>query len=93
MALTSLFGPSVSYKEKSFVNSALDHNFLKDLLIGEMTGGDRALISSLEGLEDLQLIGELQLQDHRIKKGDLVFAVTEGIPASSRNRTGLNILY
>jgi hypothetical protein len=29
-----------------------------------MTGGDRALISSLEGLEDLQLIGELQLEDH-----------------------------
>ena len=44
-----------------------------------MTGGDRALISSLEGLEDLQLIGDLQLDDHKIRKGDLVFAVTEGI--------------
>lgn len=43
-----------------------------------MTGGDRALISSLEGLEDLQLIGELQLDDHGIGKDDLVFAVTEG---------------
>jgi len=44
-----------------------------------MTGGDRALISSLEGLEDLLLIGQLQLEDHNIKKGDAVFAVTEGI--------------
>ena len=41
---------------------------LKDLCIGEMTGGDRALISSLEGLEDLQLVGKLQLQDHGIEK-------------------------
>ena len=44
-----------------------------------MTGGDRALISSLEGLEDLQLIGDLQLEDHKIRKEDIVFAVTEGI--------------
>ena len=44
-----------------------------------MTGGDRALISSLEGLEDLQLIGQIQLEDHNIKKGDVVFAVTEGM--------------
>ena len=51
---------------------------VQDLLIGEMTGGDRALISSLEGLEDLHLIGELQLDDHGIGKDDLVFAVTEG---------------
>ena len=33
-----------------------------------MTGGDRALISSLEGLEDLQLIGQIQLEDHNIKR-------------------------
>ena len=43
-----------------------------------MTGGDRALISSLEGLEDLQVVGKIQLQDHNIKRGDVVFAVTEG---------------
>ena len=42
---------------------------IQNLVIGEMTGGDRALISSLEGLEDLQLIGKLQLQDHNIGKG------------------------
>ena len=50
----------------------------KEMLIGEMTGGDRSLISSLEGLEDLQLIGEIQMKDHKIGKGDVVFAVTEG---------------
>jgi len=33
-----------------------------------MTGGDRALISSLEGFEDLQLIGRLQLKDRGIEK-------------------------
>jgi N-acetylmuramic acid 6-phosphate etherase len=54
------------------------NHFFQGLLIGEMTGGDRALISSLEGLEDLQVVGKLQLQDHDIKKGDVVFAVTEG---------------
>jgi len=52
-------------------------------LIGEMTGGDRALISSLEGFEDLQLIGELQLREHEIKKGDVVICVTEGGETSS----------
>lgn len=47
-------------------------------LIGEMTGADRALISSLEGFEDLQLIGRLQLADHGISQGDVVIEVTEG---------------
>lgn len=52
-------------------------------LIGVITGGDRALISSLEGFEDLQLIGMLQLKEHDIKKGDVVFAITEGGETSS----------
>jgi len=52
-------------------------------LIGEMTGGDRALISSLEGFEDLQLIGQLQLKDHQIEKDDLVICITEGGETSS----------
>jgi len=52
-------------------------------LIGEMTGADRALISSLEGFEDLQLIGHLQLQDHKIKRKDVVICVTEGGETSS----------
>ncbi len=52
-------------------------------LIGEMTGADRALISSLEGFEDLLLIGRLQLEDRKIKKGDVVICVTEGGETSS----------
>lgn len=56
---------------------------IEDSLIGEMTGADRALISSLEGFEDLQLIGRLQLEERKIKKGDLVICVTEGGETSS----------
>lgn len=56
---------------------------VENQLIGEMTGADRALISSLEGFEDLLLIGKLQLEDHRIKKGDVVICVTEGGETSS----------
>jgi len=56
---------------------------IEDALIGEMTGADRALISSLEGFEDLQLIGRLQLADRGIGKGDVVICVTEGGETSS----------
>jgi N-acetylmuramic acid 6-phosphate etherase len=56
---------------------------IEDRLIGEMTGADRALISSLEGFEDLQVIGRLQLLDRGIKRGDTVFCVTEGGETSS----------
>jgi len=56
---------------------------IEDELIGEMTGADRALISSLEGFEDLQLIGRLQLADRGIRKGDVVICVTEGGETSS----------
>lgn len=52
-------------------------------LVGEMTGADRALISSLEGFEDLQLIGRLQLHDRGVAKGDVVICVTEGGETSS----------
>jgi N-acetylmuramic acid 6-phosphate (MurNAc-6-P) etherase len=52
-------------------------------LIGEMTGGDRALISSLEGFEDLELVGQLQLEDRGIEKGDMVIGITEGGETSS----------
>ncbi len=54
-----------------------------DRLIGEMTGADRALISSLEGFEDLPLIGRLQLRDRGVAKGDVVICVTEGGETSS----------
>jgi N-acetylmuramic acid 6-phosphate (MurNAc-6-P) etherase len=54
-----------------------------DRLIGEMTGADRALISSLEGFEDLQIIGRLQLADRGIENGDVVICVAEGGETSS----------
>jgi N-acetylmuramic acid 6-phosphate etherase len=56
---------------------------IENALVGEMTGADRALVSSLEGFEDLQLIGRLQLQDHDIRRGDVVICVTEGGETSS----------
>ncbi len=56
---------------------------IEDDLIGEMTGADRALISSLEGFEDLLLIGRLQLEDRGVSKGDVVICVTEGGETSS----------
>ncbi len=56
---------------------------IEESLIGEMTGADRALISSLEGFEDLQLIGRLQLHDRGVAKGDVVICVTEGGETSS----------
>lgn len=62
---------------------------IADRVRGEITGGDRALISSLEGFEDLQLIGRLQLQDHDIGVGDVVFSVTEGGETSAVIGTAL----
>ncbi len=56
---------------------------IEERLVGEMTGADRALVSSLEGFEDLQLIGRLQLADRGISRGDVVFCVTEGGETSS----------
>ncbi len=61
-------------------------------LIGEMTGADRALISSLEGFEDLQLIGRLQLADRKVRRGDVVICVTEGGETSSVIGTVLGAL-
>jgi N-acetylmuramic acid 6-phosphate (MurNAc-6-P) etherase len=56
---------------------------IEDLLIGEMTGGDRALISALEGFEDLKLVGKLQLQERGVERDDVVFCITEGGETSS----------
>ena len=70
--------PSTWAKLEAAVGSRVE-----DRLIGEMTGGDRALISSLEGFEDLQLIGRLQVEDRKVEKGDVVICVTEGGETSS----------
>ena len=51
---------------------------MENKIIGDITGGDRALIKSLEGFEDLQEIGRLQLEDFKISSKDLVMTFTEG---------------
>ncbi len=56
---------------------------IEECLVGEMTGGDRALVSALEGFEDLQIIGRLQVLERRVQRGDVVFGVTEGGETSS----------
>jgi N-acetylmuramic acid 6-phosphate etherase len=56
---------------------------IEDRLIGEMTGGDRAVISALEGFEDLQLVGRLQVLDRGVERGDAVFCISEGGETSS----------
>jgi N-acetylmuramic acid 6-phosphate etherase len=56
---------------------------MADKVIGELTGGDRALVNALEGFEDLQIIGELQLKENQVTEGDIVIAVTEGGETSS----------
>ncbi|MCJ7579658.1 MAG: hypothetical protein MUP98_03880 [Candidatus Aminicenantes bacterium] len=59
------------------LNASISEN-IPDRLIGEMTGGDRALMGSMEGLDDLLLIGWFQLQEHSIKKEDMVICFSEG---------------
>ena len=39
---------------------------MADKVIGELTGGDRALVNALEGFEDLLVIGDLQLQENHV---------------------------
>ena len=52
-------------------------------VVGEITGGDRALVSSLEGFEDLPLVGAMQLEDLGYAPQDVLFAVSEGGETSS----------
>jgi N-acetylmuramic acid 6-phosphate etherase len=72
-------------KLRSFWKRLKDHlpSDIEEHLTGEMTGADRALVSSLEGFEDLPLIGRLQLLDHKVERGDVVVCVTEGGETSS----------
>jgi N-acetylmuramic acid 6-phosphate etherase len=43
-----------------------------------MAGGDYALIKSVEGFEDFTPFGRKQIADLGVRKGDMVFAITEG---------------
>ena len=51
---------------------------LKDNVVGLMSGGDRALISSIEGFEDSPEYGARTLDDFGFGPGDLLIASTEG---------------
>ncbi len=48
-----------------------------------MTGGDRALIRSVERFEDYQEFGRRQVRDLGLEPGDLLVAITEGGETSS----------
>ena len=48
-----------------------------------MTGGDRALIRSVENFEDYQEFGRRQVRDLSLAQGDLLVAITEGGETSS----------
>lgn len=48
-----------------------------------MTGGDYALIRSVESFEDFQEFGRQQVRDLNIVKGDVLIAITEGGETSS----------
>ena len=51
---------------------------IQGAVIGELTGADRALVSALEGFEDLKIIGKIQLRQNRVRRGDVVIGITEG---------------
>ncbi len=50
---------------------------------GMITGGDRALVRSVEGFEDYASFGRRQLRDYGVSRGDVVVAVSEGGETSS----------
>lgn len=59
------------------------YNKLENQVHSIMTGGDRALIRSVENFEDYQVFGRRQLIDSGIGQGDLLLALTEGGEISS----------
>lgn len=50
---------------------------------GIITGGDRALIKSVENFEDYQEFGRQQVRELNLKRGDVFIAVSEGGETSS----------
>jgi N-acetylmuramic acid 6-phosphate etherase len=51
---------------------------LEDRVISVMTGGDFALIRSVEGYEDYTSFGSYHLETAGVHQGDMVIAITEG---------------
>ncbi len=56
---------------------------LEDRVISIMTGGDYALIRSVEYFEDYQVFGRQQVQEAGLGKGDVLVAISEGGETSS----------
>ena len=54
-----------------------------DLAAGIITGGDRALVKSVENFEDYEAFGRRQMADLGIGVGDLCIAISEGGETSS----------
>ncbi len=57
---------------------ALEHR-----VVSIMTGGDYALIRSVENFEDYQVFGRRQVQEAELGKGDVLVAISEGGETSS----------
>jgi len=57
--------------------------FISNSSYSIMTGGDFALIRSLENFEDFQTFGRQQVKEAKIKKRDVFVAITEGGETSS----------
>jgi N-acetylmuramic acid 6-phosphate etherase len=51
---------------------------LEDRTFSVMSGGDFALIKSVEGFEDFAAFGKKQVNDLGVSRRDVVFAITEG---------------
>ena len=56
---------------------------LEDRVVSIMTGGDYALVRSVENFEDFQVFGRRQVQEAGLGKGDVLVAITEGGETSS----------
>ncbi len=87
--LESLWRKGCTKMAKELIETANDTN-IGDLLLnsakevrGIITGGDRALIKSVENFEDFQEFGRQQTRELNLSKGDLFIAVSEGGETSS----------
>lgn len=54
-----------------------------DQVLSIMTGGDFALVRSVESFEDFQIFGKRQVQELALGQGDMLVAITEGGETSS----------
>jgi len=62
---------------------ALASTRIENQVYSIMTGGERALIRSVENFEDYQAFGRRQFKDSKLGEGDLLVALTEGGEISS----------